>query len=379
MSRMLMAVMAVAILALRDRRPAAPSDPTLAGPADRSADQTASRFTPPPDAAPTDAPEKPQTQDEPTAGPAEPTEEPKPAEEPTEEPATDEPEPAPWHSDSLPEGDLEPKPTPVIDSSGRKATPTPEPDPTPRPKRAPRPRAQDPEHPDGLDGCKHVGTFRDHESLKYQDWCGDALAEHISEVCEGRRGTGAQRQCGLDVVEEYDSILYRLGPVRCYPIDDGGDRDACLWESLEAMFAAQADQGRAWERIRVAAEQAPEVQNARADTLACLEEAGHRDVEELLFHWQHGFLPEKFMEREERLTRADKDRRKLIHEPSRTCARQHGLFAAQDAAWLAELRRLQEAEAHAVAALIREGFLEALERPGEPTFITADPSPHKTP
>lgn len=114
-------------------------------------------------------------------------------------------------------------------------------------------------------------------------------------------------------------------------------------------------------------------------TTACLNDAGFRGVDpDLLFHWQHGLLPSEYAEREDRLTDAEKDPRKRVQEPSRTCAHQEGLFAAQDSAWAAEVRRLQETEPQAVDELVREGFLEALERPGEPTFITGDLPPHRT-
>ena len=56
--------------------------------------------------------------------------------------------------------------------------------------------------------------------------------------------------------------------------------------------------------------------------------------------------------------------------PSKECAKIHGLFEAQDAAWAEELRRLDKTEPETVAILIRERMLEALEKPGASRLVT---------
>ena len=302
---------------------------------------------------------------------------PTPEEPLTQDRELEEAPPAPGTTAGL-KPEPEPMPTIEISPSGEKPTPTQEPDPTPGFTPGLKP-APEPEHPYGLEGCKRIATYRDHPSLRHQDWCSDELAQHINDSCEDLSGADAQRQCGLAIVAEYDSALYRLGPIRCYGIE-GDARDDCVQESFEDFFSVQEAQVAAWERIRTAAQRDQEVATRLDATVACLEDAGFPSVNPgLLLHWQHGLFPDEYEEREAALTEAEKDLREQIHEPSRACATQEGLFAAQDAAWLAELRRLQQTEPEAVADLIREGFLEALERPGEPTFITGDRPPHKTP
>ena len=181
-------------------------------------------------------------------------------------------------------------------------------------------------------------------------------------------------------MEEYDSGLYRLGSFRCSGIDDEDVHRECTTASWEDFFGAQETKIAAWERIRVAANQDSNVTDKLDATIACLDGAGFAGVDpDLLFQWQHGLFPSEYKAREDRLTEAEKDLRERVREPSRDCAHREGLFAAQDAAWAAEIRRLQEAEPEAVYEIVREGLLEALERPGEPTYITGDWPPHITP
>ncbi len=230
-----------------------------------------------------------------------------------------------------------------------------------------------------MEGCKRLGTFRDHANLKYLDGCAEALTEHVWEICGKLAYGGAQRRCGDEITQEYDSPVFRLGLIRCSGIDDEIIHKECTTASWEEFAKAQEAKIAAWERIRVAANQDPNVVDKLSATVACLEESGHRDVDGLLFHWQHGLSPSEHKEREDRLTEAEKDLREQLHEPSRECAHREGLFAAQDAAWMTEVRRLQETEPLAVAQLVREGFLEALESSGELTFITGELPPHRNP
>ncbi len=362
MSKALVAAMMAAILSLvLACGPAAPTEST----GDAAADQMASRFTPI-TAPPTNAPEEPRTLEG------------WPTEEPTGEPGIEEAPPAPGTTPG-PKPEPEPKPIDGPEQEGDEPTPDQEPDPTPGFQPGPT-RIPDPQHVDGFESCQRVAMFRDHASLQYQDWCNDTLIEHIASTCASEPDADAQRRCGEEAVQDFDGMLYRLGPARCLGIDDGDVRNACIFETMEDAAAVSQTMYSAWEQIRAAANQDPEVQRTLDATISCLDGAGFAGVDHgILFHWQHLLLPAEAAAREDRLTDVDKDLRERIREPSRTCARQEGLFAAQDAAWLAELRHRQEAEPQAVAALIREGFLEALERPGEPSFITGDPPPHETP
>ncbi len=298
----------------------------------------------------------------------------------TTEPGAPEPEEAPPAPGTTPGPRPTPEPKPYLppEKEGEEPTPDEEPDPTPGYTRGPT-RIPDPQHPEGLEGCKRLGMFRDDGSYRYLDWCGEAVTEHVVEACAGSADGKAAYQCGRDVLKGYDSGLFRLGLWRCSGIDEEAVHRECTTESWQNFGAVEEARMVGWERIRVAASQDPEVQDALGATLSCLNDAGYKDVEGLLFHWQHGLFPSEYKEREDRLTEAEKDLRERVREPSRECAHREGLFSAQDAAWAAEIRRLQEAEPQAVYELVREGLLEALERPGEPTYITGDWPPYRTP
>ena len=153
-----------------------------------------------------------------------------------------------------------------------------------------------------MEGCKRLGTFRDHANLKYLDGCADELTEHVWEICGKLSDGEAQRRCGDETTQEYDSAVFRLGLIRCSGIDDEIIHKECTTASWEEFAKAQEAKIAAWERIRVAANQDPNVVDKLSATVACLEESGHRDVDGLLFHWQHGLSPGEHKEREDRLT-----------------------------------------------------------------------------
>ncbi len=116
-----------------------------------------------------------------------------------------------------------------------------------------------------------------------------------------------------------------------------------------------------------------EVVRAVKDTITCLDDMGHENVDaDLLFGWQRFEHPDEWKAREEALTQEDKDSIAELHEPSRDCAKKNGLFTAQDTAWIAELERLDQDEPETVDILIQEGLLEALRKPGVEAFLTGD-------
>ena len=283
---------------------------------------------------------------------------------PTLEPAT--PEPATLEPAT-------PEPTKPV-------KPTPGPEPTPRPTKPPLPeevrptRTPVPTHPEGLEGCKTVAMFVDDADLAYQGWCADQFMEHISDTCRTRDTTAAQRACGERIALEYNSMLFRYGAGKCAGIGPGGDAaNECVLQASEDFNNVMNGLLEAWEKVRIAADQDPEVVKARDATVSCLEAQGFKNPNrDLLLPWQRGDTPQESWDREAALSQEDKDLRERLFEPSRECGKQEGLFAAQETAWAAELRRLEEEEPEVVADLIREGLLEALEKPGLATFMTGD-------
>ena len=117
----------------------------------------------------------------------------------------------------------------------------------------------------------------------------------------------------------------------------------------------------------------PEVVRTMKDVITCLEDRGFEKVHpSILFTWQPLESPTETKARRDQLDQDAKDLQARIEEPSKDCAKEHGLFEAQEAAWAAELRRLDKEEPALVANLIREGLLEELEKPGISPHISGD-------
>ena len=254
--------------------------------------------------------------------------------------------------------------------------PTPEPKPTPRPTKAqilPTP-APDPAHPEGLAGCKTVGMFGDDADLAYQGWCGDQLLEHMIDTCRSLSTGDAQRECGNEIALEYNSLLFRNGAIKCAAIAPGSAAQSdCIGESAQSFDNSMDDLFKAWDLVRIAADQDEHVVKARENTVACLKDRGFENPKlELLFQWQAWDTPKEYLDNEAALSAAQKALRERLLKPSQECATEEGLFAAQEVAWAAELKRLKESNPQIVAGLIREGMLDELEKPGLATFVTGE-------
>ena len=301
------------------------------------------------------APVAPDAPDETSAAPAplvladDPTPTPEPPEEPTTEPTAEPPD----------------------------QTKPPLPTEEPRPTREPRPQetrpapTQEPEHPDRLKGCRDVVLFDgDPTAITHQEWCMEQLIDHVEQECS-TQPADTQRQCGENIVQEYRGHLFRYGVAKCMGIS--GDAEDCFIQSSEDFDKAQTNLFKAWNKVRTTGNQEPKVVQAWAATIVCLADEGFRNVnQDILFPWQNFDLPEEYLAKEDALTDDDKELRETIVGPSQDCAKQERLFAAQDAAWTAELQRLNEAEPELVADLIREGLLEELEKPGVTIFLSGE-------
>ena len=278
------------------------------------------------------------------------------------------------------------EPTPTLEPEA-----TPDPDnpkptwipPTPLPFKTPVPEPPDTSraaHPDGIEGCKALSTFgvEDTNARDYVDWCSDQLRTQVNTTCRPLETLEAQRRCGDDIVAEYRLATLRYGP-QCSglteevspvasdtPPSGAHPSTVCLQEmtdeGLKAIFAMYE----AWTKVRIGGDRDPAVVEAMKDVDTCLEEKGYKDVDpELLFVWQRlGGGTEKEQQYMSVLTPEARKLGEELMEPARDCGKMHGLFEAQDAAWAEELRRLDKEEPATVEHLIREGLLEALEKPG---------------
>ena len=89
----------------------------------------------------------------------------------------------------------------------------------------------------------------------------------------------------------------------------------------------------------------------------------------MLFPWQRYESPDEFEKREERYTEEEKEYRLELAEPSDQCAKQSGLYEAQDAAWLVEVERLVKEEPEEAKPLVDAGVLRVLKEPGVAPFL----------
>ena len=256
------------------------------------------------------------------------------------------------------------KPPALIPTHVPTKTPTPGPPPTLAPK---------PADPEGLEGCKSLGFFRDEGSADYKGWCSEQLAERVLNTCEGKPTTEEQRECGENLAREYGSYTFRTSPYRCAAVVEEQARLECMKGAGEDFEKAIGGLFETWAKIAIGGNQDPEVARATKDTMTCLEEQGFKNIDPyLLFTWQRIAPLQELKDREDRLSPEEKDLRERLLEPSRTCAKEHGLFLAQDEAWAAELRRLDKEEPATVTDVIREGLLEALEKPGIATIVSGE-------
>ena len=230
-----------------------------------------------------------------------------------------------------------------------------------------------PEHPSGVAGCEELTIFSPLEDLQYRSWCSDQITSHVRSACSGRQTTAEQISCGREALANVKSFIYRNGVYQCLGVMDGSSKRECINQSTDDLDKAAIKMFKAWNKVQIGADGDPEVASAMKDVTTCLEELGFENVDlDLLFNWQMFVSPASGKDWEERLTQAQKTLRAEATEPSKSCAKQNGLYEAQDAAWIAELERLHREEPETVKILIDEGLLVALKKPGPEVFLTGD-------
>ena len=241
--------------------------------------------------------------------------------------------------------------------------------PTPEPTWSP-PSA----HPEGLAGCKKLSAFGPPDEIKYIPWCGEELVDRVDTTCSGESTDAAIQTCAENIVSEYRATSFRHGPAKCAAYDTGSQRkQSCLTRSSDDVDKQTHKMIEAWEKVKADGDEDDDVVSAMKDTVTCLEDLGHDDVDTaLLFGWQRLETHHDLKDREAGLTQKQKELRDELLEPSQSCAKKNGLFDAQDTAWAAELQRLHDDEPETVQALIDAGLLEILQKPGVEHFLTGE-------
>ena len=269
---------------------------------------------------------------------------------------------------------LPPKPTPLPTLPPK---PTETPLPTPPPTldlRTPAPTlAPDTPHPDGLAGCLEMSIFVNtlSEYSDYMAWCDTQIVDRIIANCRGNGDSTAELNCAAKELENAREYNTRVGFTRCAAITDDTALQECGIESSDLISKHFHRLWDAWAKVRVVVNRDSEVVTTRKDVITCLEALGHEKVDvDLLFQWQRFDNPDTFDQQEESYTREQKATRSELAEPADQCARQTGYYAAQDAAWTAEVERLYKEEPETAAPLRNEGILEILKGHEIAPFLT---------
>ena len=269
---------------------------------------------------------------------------------------------------------IPPKPTePPAPTLPPKPTETPPPT-TTAPQPAPATPAPFPPHPRGLSGCHEYNMFGSPPGdAAYVPWCTEELSNRIISLCAGLSDSEAEHTCGQRELAKVSDYFMREGPIQCDAITDPDHQQNCFAQSYERWQKHFAGLFEIWPKAQQAVAQDPAVAAAMKDVISCLERMGHENINtELLFPWQNLESSEDSAQRESAYTADEKTARIELRQPSNQCAKQSGLYAAQDAAWLTELERLAKADPEQARPLLDAGLIEILKRPGIPAFLSGN-------
>ena len=287
-------------------------------------------------------------------------------------------QPAPLSDSGAAEETLTPAETPTP----LPPKPTPLPTLPPKPTETPLPTLIAPEqaapsfahlmqpHPRGLAGCREYSMFGSPAEVVYLDWCTEELAQAVLSACSELDTSEATLACSRRELADVNHYLTREGIIRCIPLTEADARSECSNQSAQRVELFFSGLFAIWPKIQLAVAGDAAVATAQREVMACLEALGYESIDpDLLFPWQLLDDPVTHGNQEAGYTEAKKARRLELWEPADQCARQHGFYEAQDAAWLAELNRLSKEEPEAAKPLLDAGLLEILQAPGAAAFL----------
>ena len=276
-----------------------------------------------------------------------------------------------------------PKPTETPTPTARPPKPTPLPTLPPKPTETPLPTPIAPEqaapsfahlmqpHPRGLAGCREYSMFGSPATeVVYLDWCTEELAQAVLSACSGLADSEATLACSRRELADVKHYLTREGIIQCIALTEADARSECSNQSAQRVELFFSGLFAIWPKIQLAVAGDAAVATAQREVMACLEALGYESIDsDLLFPWQLLDDPVMHGNQEAGYTEAEKAMRLELWEPADQCARQHGFYEAQDAAWLAELNRLSKEEPEAAKPLLDAGLLEILQAPGTAAFL----------
>ena len=253
------------------------------------------------------------------------------------------------------------------------ATPHPNfPDPTPTPRPTSIPISP---HPQGLAGCRNLSIFAyDSQEFSHSHWCNDAALNAVISQCGGTGTTQEERACAENYLASWKGYHTRLF-FPCYTISNLGAARECVNQAAATLRGSQQGLGQLWTEIQPAVSSNTDVATAHQKVIQCLADRSYSDVApKLLFTWQTAGSdfgdPDAANARIDSLTPEEKELMEKVAEPADQCAENQGLYEAQDAAWLAAVRRLVEEDPARAQPLLDWAILEILEQPGIAPFLT---------
>ena len=204
-------------------------------------------------------------------------------------------------------------------------------------------------------------------------WCNEEFSKLVISACSGLANSEAEHNCGREELADVSDYFIREGPIQCDAVAYSSYQQECFSESYQNWEKFFSGLYEMWPKVQLAVAGDAAVATAQKDVITCLKDLGYQNIDsELLFPWQIFEDPTVYEERESQYTQAEKARRLELWEPANQCAKQHGFYEAQDAAWLAELERLANDEPEAAKPLLDAGLLEILQAPGVAAFLRTD-------
>ena len=268
---------------------------------------------------------------------------------------------------------LPPKPTP-LPTLPPKPTETPLPTPLPTTDwRTPAPTlAPDTPHPEGLAGCLESNIFSDTIADEaYLGWCANHIENHIIAACRGLGGTAAELRCAARELAAARDYATREGFIQCAAITDDAAMLDCSLAAIERIDTQTLALWEVWPKVQAVVGRDARVAAAQSELLHCLAASGYANIAAaLLLPWQDFGPPAAALMPETGLTAEQKSLRERIAEPTHQCAQRTGFYAAQHAAWRAEVERLAAADPAAAQPLLNEGLLELLRESETAPFLT---------
>ncbi len=255
-----------------------------------------------------------------------------------------------------------------------------EPVPTPFPTVDPNsqsdaPLNSDTPHPEGLAGCQNLSIFTSSvDDIKYYFWCSEASGDAVISQCRGIGTTQEERSCAEEYLADWKQYSHRLNFI-CTAISDTEVGRECFYQAADTSNKSEEEFRRLWPEIQAVEASNPAVAMAHQKVTQCLADKSFRNIDpKLLFQWQKYWAyfgdSTAFTTWLDGFTEKENALMEEIANPLEQCAIQEGFYAAQEAVWLVEVRRLIKEDPDKAQPLLDWKILEILEQPGVAPFLT---------